>query len=84
MPLKLPDPPPKPATRENIARYASDHLAPCSARTVEKWPLTYRLLNGRAVADWPDVLALLRERYERAPVHRGGSRRLPGKPLAVA
>jgi hypothetical protein len=75
MAFSLPAPPAGPATREAIARYVSDHLAPCSARTVEKWPLTYRLLNGRAVAEWPDVLALLRERYERAPVHRGGHRR---------
>jgi hypothetical protein len=37
--------------------------------------LTYRRLNGRAVAEWADVLAYLRERYDRAPVHRGGKRR---------
>ena len=71
MPLTLPDPPPEPATRKAVAAYVRRHVAPCSHRSIEKWPLPYRVLNGTAVFDWRDVLALLRERYDRAPV-RGG------------
>ncbi len=77
MTLVLPEPPDVPATREMIAEYVSRHVAPCSARTVEKWPLAYRILNGRAIARWDDVLALLHERHDQAPVHRGGGAALP-------
>lgn len=72
MALTLPPPPPVPATRSAIAAYVSAHVAPCSARTIEAWPLAYRRLNGRAVADWAEVQTLLRKRYDSAPVHRGG------------
>jgi hypothetical protein len=84
MALDLPAPPPVPATRDAIAAFVSRHVAPCSPRSVESWPLTYRRLNGRAVAEWADVLTLLRERYDRAPVYRGGKGRVPGKSLPAA
>mgnify|MGYP000037014461 CR=1 FL=1 len=67
MPLNLPSAPKVPATRAAIAEFVSEHIAPCSPRTIEAWGLTYRRLNGRAVADWADVIAFLQKRFGTAP-----------------
>ena len=43
-----------------------------SPRTLEAWPLVVRRVNGRAIMETADLLALAREKFENAPPIRGG------------
>ena len=73
MDLNLADPPPVPATRRAIHSYCNGNGIPVSLRTIETWDLPYRIIGNRAVSDWPTVIAYLRERYGRAPLHHSAT-----------
>ncbi len=46
-----------------------------SPRTIEAWPLGWRLINGRAYADTAEMLSLAKAKIDAAPVIRGGRNR---------
>ena len=58
--------------RQSGAALISLHLFPISPRTLERWPLTWRRINGRALADTDELLAEAQRRVDEAPAIRGG------------
>lgn len=70
MRIRFPAPPACPATRRAIFDYCNKEAGiPVSLRTIERWPLPYRILGNRAVSDWGLVIAFLDERYNGRPLH---------------
>ena len=69
-----PDPKRLPASldRTGVARVVSHYFFPVSSRTIEAWPLPYRVIAGRAVYRTAEVLAFARRLLESAPLIRGG------------
>jgi hypothetical protein len=78
-PLVLP-PEPDPAKFPNygdrrlLARIHHQYYGPLSPRTLEAWPLEWRIVNGRAVTAVRAFLAEAQRRFDAAPVIRGGRR----------
>ena len=54
------------------AALISFHLFPISPRTLERWPVTWRRINGRALAETDELLAEAQRRVDSAPAIRGG------------
>jgi hypothetical protein len=61
--------------RVGVATVVSRFYFPVSARTVESWPIPYRVVVGRAVYETNVVLAHARSCLEAAPLVRGGRER---------
>jgi len=49
---------------EQIHRH---YFGPVSARSIQEWPLTWRLVNGHAVADINEFLKEAQRRLDAAP-----------------
>ena len=60
--------------RRLAAEIVSDRFFPISHRTLERWPLTWRRLNGRALVDTDELLAEARRRVEDSAATKGGTR----------
>jgi hypothetical protein len=58
--------------RPQLSEIHERYFGPCSPRTLERWPLTWRVVNGRAVAEVREFLAEAQRRFDAAPVIRGG------------
>jgi hypothetical protein len=58
--------------RRGLAQIHSELLGPLSPRSLEEWPLTWQLVNGRAVTNTRDAIALAYARFQAAPKYRGG------------
>lgn len=58
--------------RRSGAALISRHLFPISPRTLERWPVAWRHINGRALVDTAELLAEAERRLEEAPEIRGG------------
>jgi hypothetical protein len=67
-----PDRLPRYADRRQLATIHTRYYGPQSYRTLEGWPLDWRLVNGRAVAEVRQFLAEAQRRFDAAPVIRGG------------
>lgn len=67
-PTKLP----RFGTRAQLAEIHTRYYGPISHRTLENWPLSWRKVNGRAVASVQEFLAEAERRFHAAPVIRGG------------
>ena len=66
---------PRYADRRLLAEIHSYYFGPQSHRTLEKnWPLEWRIVNGRAVAEVRAFLAEAQRRFDASPVIRGGRR----------
>jgi hypothetical protein len=63
---------PRYATRKQLSQIHHQYFGPLSARTLESWPLAWRVVNGRAVAELREFLAEAQRRFDEAPVIRGG------------
>ncbi len=63
---------PRRLDRRLAAQVVSTHFFPVSPRTLERWPLTWRRINGRALADTEELLAEAQRRVDAAPAIRGG------------
>jgi hypothetical protein len=63
---------PRRLDRRLAAQVVSKHFFPVSPRTLERWPLTWRRINGRALADTAELLAEAQRRVDAAPAVRGG------------
>lgn len=57
--------------RDGAALITKLHF-PISPRTLERWPVTWRRINGRALTDTKDLLAEAQRRVDAAPAIRGG------------
>ena len=60
--------------RRLAAKIVSDRFFPISRRTLERWPLTWRRINGRALVDTNELLAEAQRRVEDSAAVRGGVR----------
>jgi len=63
-------------TRKQLCdRHEERYGVPLSARTIERWPLTWRYMNGEAIADVDEFDAECERRLNATPAIRGGRRR---------
>ena len=60
--------------RRTGAELVTRYLFPVSHRTLERWPLTGRVVNGRLVFATVELFAHARALMEAAPPMRGGKR----------
>ncbi len=65
---------PRNGDRALLARIHQQYYGPLSPRSLEAWPLEWRRVNGRAVAEVRAFLAEAQRRFDAAPVIRGGRR----------
>ena len=65
---------PRYADRKQLAAIHTKYFGPQSHRTIETWPLDWRRVNGRAVAEVRQFLAEAQRRFDEAPVIKGGRR----------
>jgi hypothetical protein len=75
--LKLPAEPdpsqmPRYGDRRQLAQIHNQYFGPQSPRTLEKWSLDWRMVNGRAVAEVRAFLKEAQRRFDASPVIRGG------------
>jgi hypothetical protein len=56
-----------------LAEIYDRYFGKLSPRTLERWPITWRKVNGRNVSSVRDFLALSKRMFESAPLIRGGS-----------
>ena len=60
--------------RKRGALIITERYFPISHRTLETWPITWRRVNGRAICDTGDLLALAEAKLEAAPPLLGGNK----------
>lgn len=58
--------------RRTGAKIVTDKFFPISHRTLERWPLKWRRVNGRALVDTSDLLAEAQRRVDEAAEVMGG------------
>ena len=58
--------------RKRGATLVTERFFPISHRTLEKWPLTWRHVNGRATCETTELLAMAQARLDAAPPLLGG------------
>ncbi len=58
--------------RQTGATLLARYFFPCSPRTLEAWPIRWRRVNGRALAETAELFALARAKLDEAPVIQGG------------
>lgn len=63
---------PRRADRRIGAALVTQHLFPVSPRTLERWPLAWRRVNGKAVCDTAELFAVAERMLAEAPAVRGG------------
>lgn len=59
--------------RRRAAQIVTGTFFPVSHRTLERWPVTWRKINGRALVDTSELLAEAQRRVDLAPAIRGGA-----------
>lgn len=63
---------PKRVDRKRGAALITHLHFPISARTLERWPLQWRRVNGRALVETSELLAEAQRRLNDAPAMMGG------------
>ena len=58
--------------RQDGAALITQLLFPISPRTLERWPVTWRRINGRALVETYELLVEAQRRVDSAPAIRGG------------
>lgn len=58
--------------RQQLAQIHNRYWGKLSHRSLEKWPLTWRIINGRAVGPVSEFITEAQRRFDAAPVIRGG------------
>lgn len=58
--------------RRIAAELISLHFFPISPRTLERWPIGWRRINGKALAETADILAEAKRQVDAAAAVRGG------------
>lgn len=59
--------------KNQLAEIHSRYWGPVSPRTLERWPLVWRRVNGRNIGSVRDFLKVAKRRFESAPKIKGGS-----------
>lgn len=59
-------------SRDQLAKIHHKYYGPLSPRSLERWSLGWRIVNGRSVASVRHFLAEAEKRFSAAPVIRGG------------
>ena len=59
--------------KKQLAEIHSRYFGTVSPRSLERWPISWRKVNGRNVSSVRDFLALSKRRFESAPLIRSGS-----------
>jgi hypothetical protein len=62
-------------TRSMAAAYLSQHFFPVSPRTLERWPVATRRVNGHVLIDTADLLTVANGKLRSAPVIMAGRER---------
>ena len=57
--------------RRMAAKVITHHFFPVSHRTLETWPVRWRLVNGKALADTEEILAFAAAKLANAVSLRG-------------
>lgn len=68
---------PRRVDRRGAAEIITKNYFPVSARTLERAPLTWRHVNGKAICETAEALEWARAKLDGAAPIRGGRRRLP-------
>ena len=66
------EPMPVRVDRRQGAKLISARLFPISPRTLETWPVRWRRVNGRALCETDELLAVAEEKFASAPSILGG------------
>lgn len=53
--------------RASSAVLVSHHFFPVSSRTLERWPLAVRRINGKALIDTRELIAVAKAKIDSAP-----------------
>jgi hypothetical protein len=56
--------------RATAAAVVTRHFFPISSRTLERWPLPTRIVNGKAVIETAELLAVAQSKLDAAPLVR--------------
>ena len=59
--------------KDQLAQIHNRYFGKLSPRSLERWPINWRKVNGRNVSSVRDFLELSKRRFEGAPLIRGGS-----------
>jgi hypothetical protein len=70
---------PRNVDRRSGADIVTRHFFPINSRTLERWPLTWRMVNGRGVCETSELLALAQEKLDAAPALTSVRRRIPAE-----
>lgn len=60
-------------TKEELAEIHHKYFGPLSPRSLERWPLAWRRVNGRNTSPVVEFLAEAQRRFDAAPVVRAGT-----------
>ncbi len=60
--------------RNGLAAFITKEFFQVSPRSLERWPLTWRHVNGKAHADTAEAAAVAQAMLDAAPPIRGGKR----------
>ncbi|MFC0389485.1 hypothetical protein ACFFIC_28645 [Roseomonas vinacea] len=63
---------PRYVDRQRGAEFVTRYFFPISHRTMERWPLTGKVVNGRLVFLTADLFAMAQEKMDAAPTIKGG------------
>jgi hypothetical protein len=66
---------PRYADREALAAAISRLIFPVSRRTLEAWPVAWRIVNGHAIAETSDAFKYAWRKFASAPVAMSGKGR---------
>lgn len=64
---------PRRLDRRLAAQVLSEHFFPISPRTLERWPLKWKRINGRALVETSELLAEAQRRVDEAPAIHGAA-----------
>ena len=70
--------------RRRGAELVTQRFFPVSARSLERWGVPVRHVNGKAVMDTAELFAAAQAKLDAAPAIRGGRRAAPSSSAAVA
>lgn len=69
--------------RRRGASIVTERFFPVSHRTLETWPITWRLVNGRATCDTLELVAVAQEKLAAAPSLKGGKQRYQATKITI-
>jgi hypothetical protein len=68
---------PRRVDRKAAARLVAQYFFPVSPRSLEVWPLTWWMVNGKGVCDTAELFAVAQTKLDAAPAIPSIRRRMP-------